>query len=252
MCTLVILRRPGDAWPLIVAANRDEMANRPWAPPGRHWRDRMEVTGGVDQLAGGTWLGVNRYGLVAGVLNRTGSLGPDPSLRSRGELPLEALDHAEAEAVAEALFDIDPHAYRPFNMFVADNREAFWISSLNKDGRPGIRLGDIPSGLSMLTDMDLNDSAHPRVRHYKGLFEAAPPPDPGADDWSAWQALLGSRESEDGAGPEGAMTIDRDDGFGTVSASIIAVPSPDHIEAGMRWQFAPGPPDRTPFEAVRL
>ena len=34
MCTLVILRRPGHRWPLIIAANRDEMADRPEAANG--------------------------------------------------------------------------------------------------------------------------------------------------------------------------------------------------------------------------
>ena len=54
MCTVVILRRPGHDWPLILATNRDEMTDRPWRPPGRHWPDRAEVTAGRDELAGGT------------------------------------------------------------------------------------------------------------------------------------------------------------------------------------------------------
>ena len=112
MCTAVILRRPGHDWPLVFAANRDEMAGRPWRPPGRHWPDRAEVTAGRDQLAGGTWLGLNDWGVIAGVLNRPGSLGPDPDLRSRGELPLDALDHADASAAAQALGDLDGRAWR--------------------------------------------------------------------------------------------------------------------------------------------
>ena len=34
MCTLVILRRPGHDWPVVIAANRDEMIDRPWLTPG--------------------------------------------------------------------------------------------------------------------------------------------------------------------------------------------------------------------------
>ena len=40
MCTLVILRRPGHDWPLVLAANRDEMTGRPWRAPDRHWPDQ--------------------------------------------------------------------------------------------------------------------------------------------------------------------------------------------------------------------
>ena len=98
MCTLVILRRPEDAWPVVIGANRDEMIDRPAKPPGRHWPDRPEVVAGLDIEAGGSWLGVNDWGVAAAVLNRHGSLGPASGLRSRGELVLEALDHADAVA----------------------------------------------------------------------------------------------------------------------------------------------------------
>ena len=115
MCTVVILRRPGHDWPLILATNRDEMTDLPWRSPGRHWPDRAEVTAGRDELAGGTWLGLNDWGVIAGVLNRPGSLGPDRWLRSRGELPLAALDHAEAGAAAAArpsTWPLSPRACR--------------------------------------------------------------------------------------------------------------------------------------------
>ena len=52
MCTLVILRRPERAWPVVIGANRDEMIGRPAMPPGRHWPDRMEVVAGLDLHAG--------------------------------------------------------------------------------------------------------------------------------------------------------------------------------------------------------
>jgi uncharacterized protein with NRDE domain len=256
MCTLVILRRPDHDWPLIIAANRDEMLDRPSRPPARHWPDRDNVTAGQDELAGGSWLGINDDGLAAGVLNRTGTLGPDPTLRSRGELPLEALDHAEAEAVAEALFDLDPNAYRPFNLFVGDAREVFWISSINEFGEPGMRLGDVPMGVSMLTDSDLNDTLSPRVMRYLPEFTNAPAPtlneDPASDDWSAWQALLSSRDFDGDAGPRGAMNIDRGDGFGTVSSSLIALPAPQLAPQKPRWVFAAGAPDQAPFQPVQL
>src|SRR5437867_1435292 len=53
MCTLVILRRPGHRWPVLIGANRDEMIDRASKPPGRHWPDRPELVAGRDILAGG-------------------------------------------------------------------------------------------------------------------------------------------------------------------------------------------------------
>src|SRR5947199_3266361 len=103
------------------------MVARPADPPARHWPDRAEIVAGRDRLAGGSWLGLNDWGVAAAILNRHGSLGPAAGLRSRGELVLEALDHADAVAAAAALSHLDPAAYRTFNLIVADNCDGFWL-----------------------------------------------------------------------------------------------------------------------------
>src|ERR1700757_1828832 len=154
MCTLVILRRPNHRWPGLIGAHRDEMIDRPWKIPGRHWPDRPEVVAGLDRLAGGSWLGVNDWGVGAAVLNKQGSLGPAPGQRSRGELVLEALDHAHAVAAAETLSHLDPTAYRTFNLIVADERDAFW---LRHAGGVRIELHPLRDGVSMIAAGDLDD-----------------------------------------------------------------------------------------------
>jgi Transport and Golgi organisation 2 len=252
MCTVVFLRRPDHEWPLILAANRDEMADRPWQPPSRHWPDR-DVVAGLDELAGGTWLGINHQGVIAGVLNRPGTLGPAEGLRTRGELPLEALDHADAIAAATALRALDPGAWRPFNLFVADNRDAFWLRSVGGRGSGAITVTEIPVGLSMLTAHDLNDNASARIRFHLPRFAAAAPPDPSRGDWAAWEALVSSREAESEAGPQGAMTIVTPSGFGTVSSSLMALPSV--ATAPLRkpvWRFGHGHPESIRFDDVKL
>jgi hypothetical protein len=118
------------------------MIDRPWAAPGRHWADRPEVIAGLDHTAGGSWLGINDHGVVAAILNRRSSLGPAPGKRSRGELVLEALDHADAAVAAEALADLDPAAYRSFNMVVADNRDAYWLRNLGNPDTKVIELDE--------------------------------------------------------------------------------------------------------------
>jgi Transport and Golgi organisation 2 len=275
MCTLVLSRRPGTAWPLILAANRDELADRSAGPPGRHWPDRPEVVAGLDLEAGGSWLGINDHGVVAGVLNRPGTLGRAAGKRSRGELVLEALDHADAEAAARALTDLDPDAYRPFNLVVADNRDAFWLrhpgalpgfAFRTASGAwreiaphqipgvtgaaaraPAIERRPIPAGVSMITAHDLNDLASPRIRRYLPRFRSAPPPDPARDDWGAWIALLADRDSDDGD-PHGAMTVVTDGPYGTLSSCLIALPG----RGTPIMKCADGRPDQVPFEPIPL
>lgn len=247
MCTVVILRRLGHPWPFLLAANRDEMADRPWQPPARHWPDRPETIAGLDVLAGGSWLGLNDLGVVACILNRHGTLGPAPGKRSRGELVLEALDHADAADAARAFEALEPGSYRPFNMIVADSRDAFWVAHRGDDALPSAE--PIPAGVSMLTAHDLNDTVgSPRIGRYLSRFRSAPSPEPDRGNWDAWSMLLGARDASADAGPGGAMNVVSDTGFGTSSAALIALPAPGNGRPAFR--FAAGPPDRAGFEPV--
>lgn len=249
MCTVVVLYRPEHTWPVLIAANRDEMRDRPWDAPARHWPDREHVTAGRDRLAGGTWMGINDDGLVACVLNRVNTLGPDPEKRSRGELPLEALDHAEAAMSADALVAIDPHAYRPFNLLIADSLTVWWIRS---DGGH-VHATDLEPGVSMITAHDLNDTANSaRMHRHLPRFRVAPAPDPDANggegDWFAWESLLADRSGPD----HETMCIDLPSGFATVSSSLVALPERATDHRLPIWRFAPGPPDSTNYEAILL
>lgn len=247
MCTTILLFRPAHDWPVILAANRDEMLNRPWEAPARHWPDRAHVIAGRDVLAGGSWLGVNDDHLVAAILNRPGALGPERNKRSRGELVLDALDHAEAATAAMALSALNGDAYRPFNLLVADPEEAFWLCH---DGRGPIKFEALPPGISMLTAQGLNASDSPRVRQHLAGFEAAEPPEPDAGDWRAWENGLASRDKGPTDDPQAAMCIGPIGGFGTVNASLIALPHPRRAEQGAIWRFAGGPPDTFSFNEI--
>lgn len=247
MCTVIALRRPDHDWPVLLAANRDEMRERPSAPPARHWPDRANVVAGIDRLASGTWLGLNDEGVVAGVLNRRDSLGPDPRLRSRGELVLEALDHADAADAADALSRLDGTAYRSFNLVVADNRDGFWLKS---PGTGAVEVRALPEGLSMLTSEDLDDPASARIARFRPRFADAPAPEPDAGDWRGWQDLLASTDHAPEADAREAMCVPAERGFGTVSSALIALPAARFPGRAPLWLFAPGPPSDTPFTQV--
>jgi uncharacterized protein with NRDE domain len=248
MCTLILLRRPGHDWPVMIGANRDEMVTRPWRPPGRHWPDRPEVVAGLDELAGGSWLGINDHGVVAGILNRHGSLGPATGQRSRGELVLEALDHADAAAAAEALAAIEPLAYRTFNLVIADSRDAFWLRHADEGGKIPVEIHPIKDGLSMIASGDLDDPETPRLDRYRPRFLAAPVPEPERSEWSAWESLM----SEDGGGPDRALRFTTDRGFATVSSALIAIPTHDKPELEPRFRFKSYVPTQTEWADLPL
>lgn len=239
MCTLVLLLRPGHPVPVMLAANRDERLDRPWDAPGAWWPDHPGVIGGRDRTGGGTWMGVNRHGVVAAVLNRPGSLGPAPGKRSRGELPLLALAHPTAAAAIAAMAALDAGEWRSFNLVIAD-----WTGAgfLRGPGRGHVHAEPLPPGVSMVTAHDPNDLDSPRIARHLPRFRAAPPPD--TDDWAAWRAILSDRAG----GPGEQMNVAHRGGFGTICSALLALPragTPD-------WWFAPGPPDRADFAPVRF
>ncbi len=261
MCTVVVLRRPGHPWPLLLAANRDEMRDRPWQPPARHWPDRPQIIAGKDDRAGGAWLGLNDNGVVAGVLNRANSLGPQSGKRSRGEIVLEALDQPTASAGATRAALLDPAKFRSFNLVVADRKDAYWLrfagdGGSEETGPARIEIFELQPGISMITAYDRNDPASARVRANLSLFEAADAPDPKTGKWRSWQKILSSRRHSPEDGPEAAMTVATESGFETVSSSLIGLPGlPQSLRgrpAEPIWLFAAGLPDTVPYKPIDL
>jgi hypothetical protein len=239
VCTVVVLIRPGHAWPVVLAANRDERLDRAWDPPGAWWPDRPGVVGGRDRSAGGTWMAMNRAGVLAAALNRPGSLGPAPGKRSRGELPLIALAQDRAESAAAAVIAVDASGWRSFNMVIADRTGAWFVRGLGR-GRPDAQA--LSAGLHMITAHDPDDPESPRVARHLPRFRDATPPE--ADDWRAWRTILADRT---GSAAEQINVVPRG-GFGTVSSSLVALPA----RGQPIWLFAAGPPDESPFTQVEL
>ncbi len=215
MCSIVLRIAPEGVF---IGANRDERIDRAWDRPGEYWPG---VVAGRDRLAGGTWLGMNAAGMVAAVLNRTGTLGPAAGKNSRGELPVMALAHETAVAAAAALGGLDARLYRSFNLVVADRAGAFLLRGLEA-GQPDVtRLGE---GVTMITSGEPNDGGMARIARHLPKFEAA--------GFENWGALL----ADDSGPPDTELNIPARDGFATVCSSLIALP-----RAGApAWWFAAG------------
>lgn len=127
MCTLGLILGRSDRYPTIVAANRDESLTRPARAP-HLWPGREpRLVAGRDERAGGSWLGVNEHGLVAGLTNLWRGVPPDPSLESRGDIVLGLLAHESLEGASGWLERRDPRATNPFLCVVAgpDGRALF-------------------------------------------------------------------------------------------------------------------------------
>src|SRR5580658_739270 len=114
MCTILLAWRCFPDTPIVLAANRDELIARASAPPGLLHASPW-VVGGRDLVAGGTWLAVARGGTICAVTNRHPDSGdpvpPDPSRRSRGEIPLDLLVDVADDDVPARLAVLGPGRY---------------------------------------------------------------------------------------------------------------------------------------------
>jgi uncharacterized protein with NRDE domain len=128
MCLLIVATRLRPELPLIVAANRDEWLERPASSMEVLRRRSPRILGGRDLLAGGTWMAVNRRGVVAALTNRPTPGGRDAAKRSRGELPLLLAAHGSAAEAAVALArDIKPGDFNPCWILVGDRDALFYF-----------------------------------------------------------------------------------------------------------------------------
>jgi uncharacterized protein with NRDE domain len=125
MCVLAFAWRAHPRWRLVVAGNRDELHARPAAPIAR-WDEPAGILAGRDLQSGGTWLGVSEHGRFAVVTNLRGHGGNVPDKRSRGALVTGMLTGTDGDPDAG---DLDPTRFNPFNLIVADAREAVFQSN---------------------------------------------------------------------------------------------------------------------------
>lgn len=169
MCTLALFFQEIQDYPLIIAANRDEYLTRPSASP-QVLVERPLVFGGKDILAGGTWLGVNEHGLLAGILNRQlESEKVREAPRSRGLLCLDILRAKDpAEACALLKREKGLH-YQPFNLLFANAQEAYVAHNM----REIIEFVRLDKGLHVISNFSIYDAESAKMNHATTLFSDA-------------------------------------------------------------------------------
>jgi uncharacterized protein with NRDE domain len=169
MCLLAVLFQVHPDAPLVVAANRDELLDRPASPFGV-LRALPATLGGKDELHGGTWLAVNRDGVVAALTNAPSKEGRDPGKRTRGELPLRLTLEATAEEAA-TLFAarVKGRDYNPCWLLVADRAKLFHIVV---DGSGPVRVEPLGPGVHVLENRPLRPVS-PKAARLAAALERA-------------------------------------------------------------------------------
>jgi uncharacterized protein with NRDE domain len=255
MCTIIVRHRMDDWCSTVIASNRDEFYDRPASGPMVLNREPL-ILGGRDEREGGTWFGLTGDGVFAGLTNQRSFGTRDDSLRSRGELVVEALEAGQLHAVKRYLRRLDPIEFNEFNLIFGDGEQV--CVAYGRRGLQEVEIQMLGPGVHVLCNDRLGSPEFPKADAVRSRVLSIP-----AGPWSRVQAqlveLLSDRSLPDPSDvpplPPGtpfdqelarrlqAICVETP-AYGTVSSTIAAV-SPGRVE---QYQFSAGPPSEGGFQ----
>lgn len=160
MCLIALAWQTHPAYPLVLAANRDEFHHRPTGAAA-FWPEAPDVFGGRDLSQHGSWLALSRGGRIAAVTNVRRMIPPNPHAPSRGMLvsdfvrgTMSARDYAEHLNGGAALFS-------GFNLLLIDGASALYVTN-----QPAYRIETLRPGVHALSNASLN-TPWPKLRRLR-------------------------------------------------------------------------------------
>jgi len=229
MCTIIFSYKATPGHTLLIGDNRDERYDRP-AAPGEWWArgaDASRIWAPRDLRAGGTWIGTNDAGVFAGLTNRFGSRST-PTMRSRGELVIDALKHSDARGAALALLEHPIEQFAGFHIFIADSSSAHVIWHAGDH----LEHEELSPGVHILTERSFGAAQTEREVWLRQQLD-----DIGASalDFPTLRRLLGSQRD---AGFDDVKVHLPEIDYGTRSSTLISLPTGsstfthEHVDGG--------------------
>lgn len=164
MCILFTAYRTHPDYPLIVAANRDEMYARP-TKEAHFWEDEPNILAGRDLEQLGTWLGITKTGRFAALTNYRNPNEKREGKQSRGHIVRNFL--TSDKAPFDFLNDLqqEREQYPGFNVLVADQTSLYYYSNVEN------KIKKVENGVHGLSNHLLN-TPWPKVEKGKKRLQA--------------------------------------------------------------------------------
>jgi uncharacterized protein with NRDE domain len=245
MCLILFAHKVHPVYPLVLAANRDELYTRATAPAA-FWDDQPNIYGGRDLEQGGSWLAITRGGRIAAVTNYRDGNASKTSVRSRGALVTNFLRGAQpASDYANRLLG-DAHAFNGFNLIAGDPDALFYVS--NRDSR----VTAIAPGIHGLSNHLLN-TPWPKVERGKATLATLINSHAAQLVDALFDALADHARAPDNALPNTGVGLERErllsaafiktTTYGTRSSTVVLIDNHGqvtHIERSFDHRGAPG------------
>lgn len=161
MCLVSVAFHAHPRYPLIVAANRDELHARPTAGAG-WWPDLPGVFGGRDLVANGSWLAVASAGRLALVTNAPARAGPGrDQAASRGQLVRDFVAGVASAADYAAQVHARAADFAGFTLVLAEAGSVSWLAA----GAAPYRCAELERGGVLALSNGPLDPPWPKTRY---------------------------------------------------------------------------------------
>lgn len=220
MCSVILLKNKDAEYPLAIFQNRNEMKNRPFSKPAKYWDDK-NIIGARDDLSDGSWVGINKSGICATILNKSGyinydfgSININKIKKGRGKLIPQILQAKNIKESLQILMYQNLDSLMPFYLVISDKNKTYCADF---DG-VSLSVVEIKDKINLITSSGVNSSSCRRyIRFYDNIKEMSKI-SLIKDDLQLWKELMSIKSQNH---PSDGMFIDKKNEIKTTSSSII-------------------------------
>jgi len=203
MCIAYLAIGAHPDWPLFIAANRDEFHARPTTAAGP-WPAHPDLLAGIDDMAGGTWLGVTRKGRF-GLLTNYRDMAYEAQAASRGALVAEYLKGETPPGEYAAQVARQGGRYNGFNLIVGDLEQTCYAGNRHGGGQAVW----LEPGRYVLSNHLLN-TAWPKTQRLKTRLDEYPLEELAKTLNPVFDILKDTTPAEDDALPRTGLSLERE------------------------------------------
>lgn len=204
MCIAYLALGSHPDWPLFIAANRDEFHQRPTLAAAP-WSNHPDVIAGIDQQAGGTWLGITQKGRFALLTNYREMGSQIADAPSRGDLVSTYLTALTSAADYADMVSKKADHYNGFNLIVGDLHTASYIS--NRTPVPGTQ--SLSHGRYVVSN-HLLDTPWPKAERLRHMLEQLDMDSLKGSLRPVFEALKDTTSADDSELPSTGLNIERE------------------------------------------
>jgi len=163
MCLIIFKYQPGEHYKLILVANRDEYHQRE-TMPAAYWPHQPHIFGGIDNVAGGSWLSTDTSGRLAALTNVRKPPYRDNTKLSRGHLVRDFL--SQQCPAPDFINNLKQRSadYGLFNLLLMDNSGLWHYSN------DSLQEEKVSAGIHGLSNATL-DTPWPKLATAQAAFE---------------------------------------------------------------------------------